>query len=430
MLLKKLRGDIMHKTVQKLLPTLPGVYFFKNSAGRVIYIGKAKNLRHRVHSYFQKNNRDWKVDAIISEYHDLDFIITKNETEAMLLEADLIQEYKPQFNTVFKDGQPFVYLLVTLGALPTLKIVRNKKEKGEYFGPFLHKTQARSVHRYIMNTFRLNICTKKLVNGCLDYHLGGCPGSCKANFDTSDYLFRIELAKDLLNLKDKTFIARLDEKIAAYNRSFSFEQAKHLNIYRENVETIFQTLKTKYAAKNFKTDIFVATTPAPADLDQKELQALLGIKTAIRTIDCFDISHFQSRYIVGACVRFTDGKPDKNKFRRFRIKTLDQQNDYAALQEIVSRRYKDQNELPDLILIDGGKGQLNSVKSLFPQTAFASLAKREERLFSAHHPEGIKLEMQRPADRQLIALRDYTHHFAISYHRLRRKKNAISHLDG
>ncbi len=414
----------MHKTIQKLLPTLPGVYFFRNNAGEVIYIGKAKNLRHRVHSYFQKNNRDWKVDLILAEYHDLDFIITKNETEAMLLEADLIQQHKPQFNTVFKDGQPFIYILVTNGKLPTLKIVRNKKEKGNYFGPFLHKTQARGVHRYIMNTLRLNVCNKKLENGCLDYHLGNCPGTCKPDFDLNEYLFRIELAKDLLNQKDKTFIARIDEKIASYNRSFSFEQAKHLHQYRDNVETIFQTLQTKYSPKKFKTEVFVATTPGPAQLDQKELQELLGIKTPISTIDCFDISHFQSRYIVGACVRFTDGKPDKNKFRRFRVKTLDQQNDYAALQEIVSRRYKNPAELPDLILIDGGKGQLSAVRSLFAQTQFASLAKREERLFSEHYSEGIKLDLHTAAGKQLIALRDYTHHFAISYHRLRRKKEA------
>ena len=414
----------MHKTIQKLLPTLPGVYFFKNKAGEVVYIGKAKNLRHRVHSYFQKNNRDWKVDLILSAYHDLDFIITKNETEAMLLEADLIQQHKPQFNTVFKDGQPFLYILVTSGKLPTLKIVRNKKEKGAYFGPFLHKTQARGVHRYIMNTLRLNICNKKLENGCLDYHLGNCPGTCKPDFDLINYLFRIELAKDLLNQKDKSFIARLDEKIATHNRSFSFEAARQLQGYRDNVETIFQTLQTKYSLKKFKTEVFVATTPRPTQLDQKELQKLLGIKTTIHTIDCFDISHFQSRYIVGACVRFTDGKPDKNKFRRFRIKTLDQQNDYAALQEIVSRRYRDPAELPDLILIDGGKGQLSAVRSLFAQTQWASLAKREERLFSAHHPEGVNLSLQTAAGRQLIALRDYTHHFAISYHRLRRKKGA------
>lgn len=414
-----------YKPLQKHIPILPGVYFFKDKQGAVIYIGKAKNLRHRVHSYFQNKKRDWKVDAILAEYDDLDFIITKNETEAMLLEADLIQQHKPQFNTVFKDGQPFLYIQVTTGALPTLQIVRNKKDKGEYFGPFLHKAQVRGVHRYIMNTLRLNICNKKIENGCLDYHIGNCPGTCKPDFDQADYLFRIELAQDLLRQQDKDFIARLDEKIAAYNRTFSFEQARQLHEYRDNVETIFQTLKTKYSLKKFKTEVFVATTPGPQELDQQALQELLGLAAPIRTIDCFDISHFQSHYMVGACVRFTEGKPDKNKFRRFRIKTLDQQNDYAALQEIVSRRYKDPYELPDLILIDGGKGQLHAVQSLFPQTVFASLAKREERLFADQHPEGTVLDLHTSIGKQLIALRDYTHHFAISYHRLRRSKNIL-----
>ncbi len=199
-----------------------------------------------------------------------------------------------------------------------------------------------------------------------------------------------------------------------------------MHTYLENVETIFQTIKTKYSATKFKTDVFVATTPLPSTINKNisdEIQALLGITTPIRTIDCFDISHFQSRYIVGACVRFTNGLPDKNKFRRFRIKTIDQQNDYAALQEIVSRRYKDTNELPDLILIDGGKGQLSAIRSLFPQVRIASLAKREERLFHTNHPEGITLNIKTVAGKQLIALRDYTHHFAISYHRLRRQKD-------
>lgn len=413
----------MNKTLHKIIPTLPGVYFFKDISGTVIYIGKAKNLRHRVHSYFQKNNRDWKVDAILDQYHDLEFIITKNETEAMLLEADLIQKYKPQFNTIFKDGQPFLYILFTNDELPRSMVVRNKKKKGGYFGPFLHKVQARSVHHFIMNTFKLNICNKKIANGCLDYHLGICPGTCKPDFDKNAYLFQLELAKDVLKLKDKKFIERIEQQLKTYTQNLEFEKAKHLCKYLENVETIFQTIKTKYSAKKFKTDVFVATTPAPTNQAAwDEIKNLLGTKNQIRTIDCFDISHFQSRYIVGACVRFTNGIPDKNKFRRFRIKTLAQQNDYAALQEIVSRRYKDNNEIPDLILIDGGKGQLSAIQPLFPDTLIASLAKREERLFSIAHPEGIILDVKTAAGKQLIALRDYTHHFAISYHRLKREK--------
>ena len=140
------------------------------------------------------------------------------------------------------------------------------------------------------------------------------------------------------------------------------------------------------------------------------------------TIDCFDISHFQSNAIVGSCIRFTNGKPDKKAFRRFAITTLVQQNDYAALYEIVSRRYKDQKNLPDIVLIDGGKGQRNAVLSLLPITVCISLAKKEELLFCDAYPEGIHLDLKRQSGKLLIALRDYAHHFAITYHRLVRSK--------
>jgi excinuclease ABC subunit C len=153
----------------------------------------------------------------------------------------------------------------------------------------------------------------------------------------------------------------------------------------------------------------------------KELQELLKLSKMPSTIDCFDISHFQSNYLVGSCVRFTNGKPDKNKFRRFGIKTLTQQNDYAALQEIVARRYRDGKDLPDLVVIDGGKGQLSAVAFLIPPTTdVISLAKREETVFSKEFPEGIKISVATGAGRLLIALRDYAHHFAISFHRKKR----------
>jgi excinuclease ABC subunit C len=156
------------------------------------------------------------------------------------------------------------------------------------------------------------------------------------------------------------------------------------------------------------------------------LQKLLELPERPETIDCFDISHFQSSYLVGSCIRFKDGLPDKNNFRRFRIKTLTQQNDYAALQEIVSRRYKNPADAPHIVLIDGGKGQLSSVQQLFPGLLCISLAKREELLHTPLHPEGIHLDIQTPLGQLLIYLRDYAHHFAISYHRLLRTKNFTS----
>ncbi len=416
----------MEKTVTKIIPTLPGVYLFKNAQGEVVYIGKAKSLRSRVHSYFHKHPHNWKIEEIQHVYADLDFIITKSETEAMLLEADLIQRYQPKLNTIFKTGQPFLYIFFTTprAGLPSMLIVRNKKRKGTYFGPFLQKRQARSAYHFLMHTFKLNACNKKIENGCLDYHIGNCPGTCKSGFDKAEYLFRIELAKEVLRKRDKKFIAMIQEKITQCNKELSFEKSKHFAEYLENVHTIFETIATKFAPEKFAADIFAATTPIDYVANVhvhvgKELSTLLGLKTPVATIDCFDISHFQSREIVGSCVRFTDGKPDKNKFRRFKIKTLTQQNDYAALQEIVTRRYRDLADLPDLILIDGGKGQLSAVQKILPQARIASLAKREETLFSNNLKDGIKLDLQTDIGKLLIALRDYAHHFAISYHRLR-----------
>lgn len=418
--------------VQKIthVPSLPGVYLFKDVDNVIIYIGKAKSLKNRVRSYFS-NKTDWKVKALLEEAHDLDFILTNTEIEAMLLEAELIGTHKPKFNVLLKSGQPFVYLLFSNDELPILDVVRNKKKKGTYFGPFLHKRQARSVLKFLIDTFKLQICNKKIANGCLDYHIGRCAGSCMNLFDTQDYLFRIELAKAALKKNHVAFLKNLEHKIAVHSKELAFEKAQRLHGYVRDFDTIFHTLHVKYSHEKYEPSVFIAMhnmkqLPIEKDALAHELQHLLGADKPIRTIDCFDISHFQSSYLVGSCVRFTNGYPDKNNFRRFKIRTLTEQNDYAALHEIVSRRYKNSADLPDLVLIDGGKGQLSAVRNLFPQTIFVSLAKREETLHTPNHPDGIILDIKTPIGKTLIALRDYAHHFAITYHKLRRHKDIFA----
>jgi excinuclease ABC subunit C len=409
----------------KTIPKAAGVYYFKDKEGQVIYVGKAKSLAARVNSYFQKGH-DWKVMALVEEYTDLDYILTKNETEALLLEAQMITEHKPKYNVLLIDGQPFLYILFTTNdPLPTLQVVRNKRKKGTYFGPFLHKRQARGVAYYLIETFRLALCNKKIASGCLDYHLGKCAGSCMENFDANDYLFRLNLAMDVLRNNHKQSLKNLKEKIKEYSKTMAFENARRLSGYVENLDTIFETIRTRFNEKKYEHDIFVATTPTkiiPRDLSVEELSSFLDLQKQIKTIDCFDISHFQSSYLVGSCVRFSNGVPDKNNFRRFKIKTLQTQNDYAALQEIVSRRYRNLEEIPDLIVIDGGKGQLSAIQEILPNATIISLAKREETIFSNNIPEGKKLDIHSSVGQLLIAIRDYAHHFAISYHKLRRKK--------
>ncbi|MCX5922923.1 MAG: GIY-YIG nuclease family protein [Candidatus Dependentiae bacterium] len=414
-------------TPKKALPKAPGIYLFKDSNDQVIYIGKAKDIHKRVLSYFSKQNKDWKVNALLAEHADIDYILTQNETAALLLEAQLVGQHKPKFNVLLKSGQPFLYILFTQGDPVEIKIVRNKRERGTYFGPFIHKTPARKAHDYLVKTFRLFLCNKTIEHGCLDYHIGICAGSCKSDFDPTEYNFKIQLAIDALKNTPASFLKRIKEKIGEYNVQLAFEKSRHLAEYLENIDTIFHTLKIKFSESKFENEAFAATTPVKRleqnyDAIALQLKTLLHLDKPPMRIDCFDISHFQSSYIVGSCVRFTRGKPDKNNFRHFNIKTLTQQNDYAALQEIVARRYKDPLELPDLVVIDGGKGQLSAARAVLPQVEMVSLAKREETVFSDKLPHGVVLDIKEDTGKLLIALRDYAHHFAVSHHRLKRKK--------
>ncbi len=413
----------------RAIPELPGVYLFKDKDLGVIYIGKAKCLRARIRSYFKNRYEDWKIESLIAEYAALDYILTGTELEALLLEAQLIKEYKPKFNVLLKHGDPFFYILFTSGTLPEVKLVRNKKEKGVYFGPFIHKKQARVAYAYLMRTFRLRICAKRMESGCLDYHLGNCAGSCLKTFDSEEYTKRVELAKEALEGKYESIERSVRTDIARYSSERDYEKARNLVSYLENLPTIFATLRAHIAdARRNKegTDVFSAqgTTSCSQDTYARgleELKSLLGLAAIPRSIDCFDVSHFQGRDMVASCVRYNQKGPDKQSCRRFKIRTIDEQNDYAALQEAVLRRYR-AGDMPDVVLIDGGKGQLGAVLSIVPNACLISLAKREERLFASTIPEGFVLDNKSALGQLLIALRDYAHHFAISYHKLLRIK--------
>ncbi len=421
------------RTTYKQLPTSCGVYLFKDEHHNILYIGKAKSLRDRVRSYFNPSNTDTKVHELINAYDHIEHIVTNTEKEALLLETRLIQQYQPPFNRLMKDGQPFAYILFTKDVPPQMTLVRNKKDKGIYFGPFLNKKSARATSYFLQKTFNLYHCNKKIEHGCLRYHIGTCCGSCKPDFDKNEYLLRIALAKDALKQHKQSFIKSLKAQISVYNEQFEFEKARNLTRYINDVDQIFATLKLHFNATNFINAIARATVNEHHEKvahNSEEhtllLQELLQSDTPINTIDCFDISHFQSLSLVGSCVRFTNGKPEKKKFRHFNIKNINQQNDYAALHEIVQRRYKN-GDYPDLVLIDGGKGQRNAVRELIPDhVPLASLAKREETLFCTAHPEGIKLNQQNDGHRLLLQLRDYAHHFAITFHRLKRSQKNFS----
>lgn len=518
-----MENEVITKIIEqvKKFPNLPGVYLFKDEHDQIIYIGKAKSLKKRGASYIQNIGHDMKVDTIFAGSATVQTIITETELEALLLEATLIQSHQPRCNVLLKSGQPFIYLFISSGGLPELKIVRSQKQKGSYFGPFLEKGAARKVYNFLIKTFKLKLCKKKIPNGCLDYHMGLCAGFCRDDFDKVGYLERLELAKGALRQGHKKFLNNLQERITQHNQKLEFEKSRELHNYYKAFERVFEMIdhkpadlehvagkdiwiltedqralfvfgernsalkkrhvfffpfgeniameelseyflsyyrsftppatiltnfdfgqeaevyeaflkqwhKKEYAITivqptdgHFASLIRLATIHAAQELDKqvalpRALKAFFRLSFEPRTIDCFDISHKQGMFMVGSCIRFKDGKPDKDNFRRFHIKTVEGQDDYASLREIVARRYRDVHDLPDLILIDGGKGQLSAVDDLFPQAEFASLAKREETIYSKYLPEGRKLDEKSYVGQMLIGLRDYAHHFAISFHR-------------
>lgn len=406
------------------LPDQPGVYAFKDAAGILLYIGKAQSLRSRVRSYFHTKD-DWKVNELLREHAGVSYIITEHDIAASLLEAELIQAYQPRYNVLLRSGDPFVYIMFDYSQeLPCMQLVRRKPHGTHYFGPFIKRSHARRVFNYLQRTFQLKVCHHRITGGCLDYHLGRCAGNCADTFDKEAYITRLTLAEQALAGNHDQFTQTIEQRIAQHNAAFEFEKAAHLYAYLNDLQSIFSTIRTQYNAASYEKEVRHLITPHFQQTERitdalEEIQNVLGFAEPPRTIDCFDISHFQSTYIVGACIRFTDGLPDKQQFRRFKVSSLARQDDYAALREIVHRRYK-KDHPPHLVVIDGGKGQRNAIANTFAHLYVVSIAKREERLFTPHHPDGFTLDIHSTMGQLLIALRDYTHHFAITYHRKRR----------
>lgn len=399
----------------KNLTTSAGVYLFKDALGQILYIGKAKSIADRIASYFSSPS-DYKTTQLLLDATSIETIPTGSEIEALYLEAELIKKYQPKLNTLLKEGNPFIYLFISEDKIPSLSIVRTKTKKGFYIGPFLSKKAAHGVHKYLLSELGLKLCKKKIPQGCLQYHIGICAGYCKQNFDQEFYLFKINLAKQLLSKNSQAALKSLTQEIKQASKDLLFERAKNLNNYKQNFKQILQTLqrlsdmpsKQKTLSEGKNLEILMA------------LMQRLGLKHIPYVIDCFDISHMQGTFIVGSCIRYVHAAPEPKSFRRFKIKSLTDQNDYAALAEIVQRRYKTKTQFPNLIIVDGGKGQISAIKPYVGNAELVGLAKREETVISADIKTSIKLDAHRLEDALILQIRDKTHQFAINYHRKKR----------
>ena len=551
----------------KKIPNNPGIYLMKDRTGKIIYIGKAKNLKNRINSYRNLNQKDtisnkdknfWKTQILINKVHDIDFILTDNEVEAFLLESNLIKRYRPVFNIELKDQQRYTYLKITDEKFPRLLVARRNRRgdfqgpKGDVIGPFVYGSSRFLSLGILRKLFKVRICNRLPKKPCLEYFIHNCDAPCINNISEEKYLENIKLLKDILNKKNglENFIANLKTEMNLESKKQNYERAKEI---RDTVKTIepllinqkidlknrrneeyigiktdilsgvshilifkrvngvisdqkkyyyeligdnnFSTfllqyyttspqipykiyvneipeskttlelaleklsnhkvkiIKVTYSVNNEKKDLMnLILKNLSIQIERKYNQSVIELKNTLNLkdfpfiIDCFDVSNFGTSFAVGACVRFVNGYPYKNGYRRFKIKSLQsKQDDYLMIKEIVHRKYmlhkssidtekinNDYNNInsyinnnkidaffPNLIVIDGGKGQLTTaefvLKKMYLNIPIISLAKENEEIYTINSREPLQISKKSTALHLLQSLRDEAHRFGLAY---------------
>lgn len=529
------------KNKLSLLPSSPGCYLMKNKEGTIIYVGKAKKLRNRVHSYFV-GVHDYKTTKLVSEIVDFEYIVTGSEKEALLLEINLIKDYAPKYNIMFMDNTYYPYIQMTNETHPKIKIVRDASDKkSKHFGPFPDATAARETYKLINRLYPLRKCNHIPSKPCLYYSLGQCLGPCIKEIDPAVYTEIKKEITQLLNGDVKDKVNELTTKMNQASEELNFEQAKEyrdliahiryvtskqhvqfndgvdrdilgyyidkgylsiqlffmrngkllsrdLNLIpiRNDVEeNLQQFLVTFYQKNTLPKELLI-----PQDLDEsvlvdiidckilkpqrgnkkalvqmaidnakeslekkfelmqkneaatigamKELGKLLQIQTP-HTIELFDNSHIQGAHYVAGMVCFKDGVPSKKDYRKYKIKTVDTSDDYAAMKEVIYRRYQrllmEQLPLPDMIIVDGGMGQINIAKEVIDALqlpiTICGLAKDDKHstaMLLNDLGEKIPINPKSQLFFLLTRMQDEVHRYAISFHKNVRSKSLFSSL--
>ena len=423
------------------LPDKPGVYLMKDRLGRIIYVGKAKNLKKRVSSYFQPARsftQQPKIRALIGMIADLDTIEVKSEPEALLLEGKLIKQWRPRYNTDFTDDKRFLLVRVDPGEeLPRFRLTRIKKDdRSRYFGPFAHSGLLRQTLAQMRRQFGILLgdgTPRQLPSGHWQLYddvrqeLYGAGTIVTA----ADYRRRVDEACAFLEGKSREWLAALRAEMATAAARQDFEKAAEL---RDVVFALEKTLA--------KTRHFARTDPTRPSGDRdalRELGEALGLAGPPRTMECFDISHISGTFVVASMVHFADGRPDKDEYRRFAIKSFIGNDDFRAMEEVVGRRYrrlaKEGKPFPDLVVIDGGRGQIGAALKAFVgldvmPPPIIGLAKKQETVVFPDGRTPLNLPLSHPALNLLQRLRDEAHRFANTYNAdLRSRKIRESVLD-
>ncbi|MCL2485487.1 MAG: excinuclease ABC subunit UvrC [Endomicrobia bacterium] len=424
----------MNKYLENI-PKLPGVYIMRDGIGSIIYIGKAKSLKDRLSSYFNADTES-KSAAIITAMRKIDYILCVSEREALILERQLINKVKPYFNAMWKDDKSYPYIKLSVNEdFPRLILTRKKLKDGAlYFGPYPQVFYIKKLVRWLVKLFKVRPCKlefsednlpeEKKVKSCMYYHTELCYGACLGKITSEDYKAKIKEIELFLNGKFKKLEDEWQDRMEQLSDGLKFEEAAEIRDRLYAVQNMSERVMiSEITQEQINESVLRADSIG-------ELKDVLGLKRMPAIIEGFDNSNIQGTNAVASMVRFANGIPDKKNYRRFKIKTVVCADDFASMREVVFRRYsgliRKNESMPDLILIDGGKGQLSAAMSVLEElqlnVPIVSLAEKNEEIFLPHKDKPLILGRHSPALRLLQYVRDESHRFAVSYHRKLREK--------
>ena len=431
----------------KSLPHKPGVYLMKDAEGRVIYVGKAGSLRNRVGSYFQPStDLGANKQALLDFVCEFDVIECEGEWEALLMESRLIKDTKPRFNARLADDKTYPYLAVTVrDEFPGVYITRSPTDEqfkgARIFGPFTSVSSLRNAVQLLQRVFRYRTCEldirsddpkNRFFRPCLLHAIGQCTAPCNDRIAPEAYRADIDRFLKFLGSRRSVMLREMNAEMEEAARNLQFEKAAALRDQIRAIERLDEREKRKLdRGSQWQPEVTIFATDPKAAL--KSLRKTLGMESPLRVMEAIDIAHLDGGETGGSKVCFIDGRPFKDGYRRYKVKSVTN-DDYMAIREVVSRRYREAgegNELyPDLILIDGGLGQLHAALEAFADVAIKppmviSLAKKEELIFVQDRAEPIRLGRENPGLKLCQAMRDEAHRFAQHYHHILRRKSLL-----
>ncbi len=387
------------------IPESSGVYLMKSTKGEILYVGKAGNLRRRVSSYFQKS-LDARLTALVGKIKIIDYKKTDTALEALILESKLIKKNSPPFNIREKDDKSFLYVEITKDFFPRVLLVRGKSEfKGKGFGPFTSASAIREALRILRRIFPWSTHSgSDTQKPCFDYQIGLCPGVCIGAISRADYLKNIKNVEFIFQGKKKAILKNLKKGMKLASKNLEFEKAAK---FRRQI----------FALQHIQ-DIALIN-------DSEIRNSDLEIRNSAKRIEGYDISNISGHSAVGSMVVFINNEPAKSEYRKFKIRTISKPNDVGMLKEVLRRRFKNSWPLPNLILVDGGTGQVNSARKVLAEFGFkipvlgiAKGAKRKNNKIVGGGQKNIPIPV-------LIQVRDEAHRFAVGYHKKLRSEGFL-----